>query len=167
MGCKGYYTKILKMSNIKYNEAVNTLIIATEIAIRSFKNFPPSIWYKNTLNDVLNTYHEFKMNIENAEPEFRNLKSLKYKEEDVFTYFQEGHGQCVEEFWKEIKAQDLPYKRENKMLKILKRKKINNIHEYDFVVDVIVPYEQEGLINHEEVILLNNLIAQFEAKKKR
>ena len=68
--------------------------------------------------------------------------------------------------WKEIKAQNLPYKRENKLAKILKRKKINNIHEYDFVIDVIVPYQQEGLINEEEVVLLNKWLGDFENRKK-
>ncbi|MNR58468.1 hypothetical protein D3C85_1794780 [compost metagenome] len=53
------------------------------------------------------------------------------------------------------------------MIKILRRKKIKDIHEYDFVIDVIVPYEQEGLMNHDEVILLNDLIAQFETRSPK
>ncbi len=53
------------------------------------------------------------------------------------------------------------------MTKIMKRKKINNTHEYDFVIDVIVPYEQEGLITLDEVVLLNNLISQFELRNKK
>ncbi|MNY73060.1 hypothetical protein D3C86_2117470 [compost metagenome] len=53
------------------------------------------------------------------------------------------------------------------MVKILKRKKINNIREYDFVIDVMIPYEQEGLIDQDEVILLNDLISQFEMRKKK
>ena len=47
------------------------------------------------------------------------------------------------------------------MAKILKRKKINNDIEYDFVTDVIVPYQQEGMITEEEVILLKYLFGEF------
>ncbi|WP_316634952.1 hypothetical protein [uncultured Flavobacterium sp.] len=155
------------MSALKYDESVRSLIIATEIAINSFKIYPPKNWDDTAINDVISIYKEFKISIENAKPEYRNLKSLKYKIDDVFTYFQEGHGKCVEEFWKEIKLQNLPYKRENKMVKILKRKKINTIQEYDFVIDVIVPYQQEGLITDDDVVLLNELIGQFEMRKKK
>jgi hypothetical protein len=155
------------MSDTKYNESAKNLIIATSIAIETLKKYPPINWDDDTVKDVVNTYYEFKSNIENSKPEFRNLKSLKYDIEAVFTYFQEASGECVEQFWKEIKAQNLPYKRENKLAKILKRKKINNIHEYDFVIDVIVPYQQEGLINEEEVVLLNKWLGEFENRKKK
>ncbi|MNJ03586.1 hypothetical protein D3C73_1639680 [compost metagenome] len=53
------------------------------------------------------------------------------------------------------------------MEKIFKRKKINNVREYDFVIDVIVPYQQEGLIDQQEVALLNDLILEFESRKKK
>jgi len=135
--------------------------------VNVIKNYPPKGWDEKTILHVVNLNLEWKENILNPEPKFRNLKSLKYDIEAVFTKFQEGNGVFVEEFWKEIKAQNLPYKRENKAAKILKRKKINNIHEYDFVNDVIVPYEQEGLINAEEVILLNEFIIEFENRKRK
>jgi hypothetical protein len=151
----------------KYKIAAENLAKAIDIAINIIKEFPPKGWDDKTVLHVVNHSLEIKGNVLYPETQFRNLKSLKHSIEAVFTKFQEMHGVFVEEFWKEIKAQNLPYKRENKMLKILKRKKINNIHEYDFVIDVIVPYEQEGLINHDEVILLNDLISQFENRKKK
>lgn len=158
----------------KYKIASVNLAKAADIAITVFREFPPKGWNehhlskdKNQIDHFIELYSEFKENALNPGPKFANMQSLKYKIEEVFTYFQEGHGQCVEEFWREIKAQNLPYKRENKMMKILKRKKINNIQEFDFVIDVIVPYEQEGLINKDEVILLNNLLAEFETRKKK
>ncbi|MFH7018680.1 hypothetical protein [Flavobacterium sp. FlaQc-47] len=151
----------------KYQVESTNLSKAIDIAINILKKFPPKGWDEKTVLHVVTHSLEIKGNVLNPETQFRNLKSLKYSIEAVFTKFQEMHGVFVEEFWKEIKAQNLPYQRENKMLKILKRKKINNIHEYDFVIDVIVPYEQEGLINHDEVVLLNDLIAQFENRKKK
>ena len=158
----------------KYKIASENLAKAADIAIAVFQKFPPAGWNehyvtkeKNQITHFIDLYKEWKEHFLNPDPKFATLQSLKYRVEDVFTYFQEGHGKCVEEFWKEIKAQNLPYKRQNKMLKILKRKKITNIHEYDFVIDVIVSYEQEGLINHDEVVILNELIAQFESRKKK
>jgi hypothetical protein len=53
------------------------------------------------------------------------------------------------------------------MQKILKRKKIINDIEYDFVTDVIVPYQHEGMITEEEVILLNTYLGDFEKKAKK
>ncbi len=155
----------MKLDNYKnHSEAFSQAI---DIAISVLQKYPPKGWDEKAVSEVVAFNLEIKENVLNPEPQFRNLKSLKFSIEIVFTKFQEGHGIHVEEFWKEIKAQNLPYKRENKMLKILKRKKINNIHEYDFVIDVIVPYQQEGLINEEEVVLLNDLIAQFEMRKKK
>lgn len=151
----------------KYQEQADNLSKVIDIAIDIIKKYPPKGWDEKVISHVVANSLEIKEGVLNPEPQFRNLKSLKYSIEAVFTKFQEMHGVFVEEFWKEVKAQNLPYKRENKMLKILKRKKINNIQEYDFVIDVIVPYEQEGLINHDEVILLNDLITQFETRKKK
>ncbi|WP_029272446.1 hypothetical protein [Flavobacterium sp. KJJ] len=151
----------------KYQESSVNLSKAIDIAIDIIKKHPPIGWEEKTISHVVNLNLEIKEGILNPQPQFRNLKSLKYSIEIVFTKFQEMHGVFVEEFWKEIKRQNLPFKRENKMVKILKRKKIKDIHEYDFVIDVIVPYEQEGLITHDEVTLLNDLIIQFEAKQKK
>ncbi|RWY53745.1 hypothetical protein [Mucilaginibacter gilvus] len=50
------------------------------------------------------------------------------------------------------------------MAKILKSKKITSQIQYDFLIDVIVPYQQEGLINDEDVLLLNALLVKFESR---
>jgi len=151
----------------RYMEDSNCLSKAIDIASEVIKENPPKGWDQETVLRVVNLSLEVKENVLNPAAQFRNLKSLKYSSEIVFTKFQEGHGLFVEEFWRKIKSHNLPYKRENKMVKIIKRKKINNIHEYDFVIDVIVPYQQEGLIDKEQVVLLNELIDQFESRKKR
>jgi hypothetical protein len=142
------------------------LLVAIEIAIKAFKKYPPKNWNEGTFQHVIDFYSECKSRIINAEPKYRNMKSFKYLYEDVFTNFQESSGQEIEEFWKEIKKHNLPFKRENKLVKILKRKKIKDDIEYDFVIDVIVPYQQEGLINEEEVVALNQYISDFEIRKK-
>ncbi|KLT69476.1 hypothetical protein [Flavobacterium sp. ABG] len=155
------------MSKDSYINAKNAISKVIDIAIYCFRNYTPNEWDTKTSDVFVEAYLECRERALNPEPRYETLKSLKYVINDVFIYFQEGGGNCVEEFWKEIKKQNLPYKRENKMLKILKRKKINNIREYDFVIDVIVPYQQEGLINSEEVVLLNELIGKFERLGKK
>lgn len=160
----------LKMENKeseKFTKAKFNLAKAAEIAIESLKKFPSNNWDNSFLNHFLNCYKKFEYDIKNPEPKFRNLRSLKYLEEDVFIWFQEGSGENVEYFWEKIKEEGLPYKRKNKMQKILKRKKIINAIEYDFVTDVIVPYQQEGMITEEEVILLNTYLGDFEKRKKK
>jgi hypothetical protein len=158
----------------KYKIASENLAKALDIAIAVVQKFPPKEWEehyvtenKNEIDFTIDLCNERKEMALNPKPQYCNMQSLKYLYEDIFTQFQEGNGVFVEEFWKEIKAQNLPYKRENKLAKILKRKKINNIHEFDFVTDVIVPYQQEGFINEEEVVLLNKWLGDFENRKKK
>jgi len=155
------------MSSKKYEEASLNLIKAADIAIESIKKFPPKKESKDFSVHLLNCYHENKKLIINAEPKFRNIASLKYDYEVIFTRFHEVSGEDVEEFWKRIKEEGLPFKRENKMAKILKRKKINNNIEYDFVTDVMIPYLQQGLITEEELKLLKDYLGKFEEKQKK
>ena len=118
-------------------------------------------------NDFVDFYKGLKNKISGHEIKYQNMTSHKYNIETVFTYFQECSGPDVEEFWKQIKEANLPYKRENKLAKILKRSKINNDLEYDFVTDVIVPYQQEGLITEEQAFLLSNYLGNFEKKIRK
>ncbi|WP_395052353.1 hypothetical protein [Flavobacterium sp.] len=152
------------MDSKKYIDVSQNLIKAAEIAIESLKRFPPKEWDNVSFNHTLNCCFERLFLIKNPEPKYRNLRSLKYLEKEVFTRFQEGAGENIEEFWRRIKEEGLPNKRTNKLKKILKLKKINNDFEYDFVIDVIVSYRQEGLITEEEVILLNKYLGVFELK---
>ncbi len=62
---------------------------------------------------------------------------------DVFTYFQEANGDTVEYFWRRLKEENLDSKRVTKLELILKRARIKNQEEYDFVTDTIVPFEQD------------------------
>jgi hypothetical protein len=60
---------------------------------------------------------------------------------------------------------NLPYERENKLEKILSKRKIKNRQEYDYVIDTMVPFKQEGIISDSDFELLNQLIGEFERKK--
>ncbi|MDR1730049.1 MAG: hypothetical protein LBR52_05240 [Prevotellaceae bacterium] len=152
------------MVSEKYNEAAKNLIKAIDIAIDVVRQYPPKGYESNHIAQFISTYLDIKKSIVNPDPQYMKMSSLKYKEEDVFIYFQEASGETVNEFWKRIKESGLPYKRENKMAKILKRKKIRNDIEYDYVIDTIVPLQQEGVLSKEDVSLLEQMMAQYEQK---
>jgi hypothetical protein len=92
------------------------------------------------------------------------MASLKISETDVFTFFQESSGETVNFFWKKIHELNLEYKRTNKLEKIFKRGKIRGITEYDYVKDIIVAAEQEGLTTPEQTSQLSRMLAEFEEK---
>lgn len=150
-----YKTEALKLSK------------AADIAIDAFTKFPPKIWNEETLLHIQNCYVEWKNNALYPEPKYKKIASLKYVIERIFTIFNEGSGEFVEYFWKEIKNQNLDYTREDKLWKVLKRGKINNKIEYEYVIDIIVPAEQENRITYEEARLLSEMIGTFENKKKK
>jgi hypothetical protein len=150
-----------------YSEQAAKLSEAIDIALETLKAFPRIGYQEIHLNIVRDSYLMFKEKTLNPEPQFRNLRSLTQLRNDFLTYFQEGAGEDVEYFWKKIKERQLGYKRENKLLKILKRQRIKDQHEYDFITDVMVPYQQEGFISEEEVEKLNQFLADYELSPKR
>lgn len=155
------------MPSQKYIEQSTNLVKAIDIAIEVVKSHPPKGFNEYHVQLFLDGYNRFKNQIIEAEPKFSNLGSLKYTIQDVFTYFNEGAGETVNEFWKRIKESNLPYERENKLEKILSKRKIKNRQEYDYVIDTMVPFKQEGIINDSDFELLNQLIGEFERKKRK
>lgn len=122
---------------------------------------------EETLLHIQNCYLEWKDNALYPEPKYKKIASLKYVIERIFTIFNEGSGDFVEYFWKEINKQNLGYVREDKLWKVLKRSKINNRIEYEYIIDTIGPAEQENRITNEEAKLLSEMIGIFENKKMK
>jgi hypothetical protein len=150
-----------------YTEQANNLAAAIDIAIKSFQTIPPNGFEEKDVRHIINVYEEWKNNALNPAPQFKKIQSLKYLINNAFTVFQESSGKTVDLFWQQIKENNLPYKRENKLIKILKRKRIKDEQEYDFVTDVVTPYQQEGLISEEEASLLHKFIGDFEQRKTK
>ena len=150
-----------------YEEEARKLAQAIDIAIEAVKTHPPKGYKPEHIEHFVNSYMEFKSIALNPKPQYKKLASLKHNIQDVFTFFQEGSGDAVDFFWRKINEHKLPYERENRLQKILTKKKIKNYAEYDYVIDNIVLFEQEGLINRGDVITLNKLLADFEKNKAK
>ncbi len=159
---RGLFTILVSMKKSKYEKRAMALGQAIDIAISSIKKFPPEDFDEEDIQQFIDVYLETKELALNPEKRYANLESLSYEENGILIYFREGSGKAVEFFWKKIKEEKLPYKRTNLIKKILKRKKIKNMMEYEYIMDVFLPYQEEGIITKKQVDLLNKLIVDFE-----
>jgi len=100
----------------------------------------------------------------NPEPQFKRLASLKYLENDFLTYWNEASGPDVERFWLTVGNSGIDFERKDILKAILTRRRIRDIHEYDYVIDSIVVAEQLGKINVEQVVELNKYLGEFEER---
>ena len=150
------------MNKPEYDIQANEVANIIDIAIRAFKDHPSDGFSESDINHFVNTYSELKDNAINPEPKFANLKSLKQVKSDALIFFQEGSGKSVDCFWKTISEQKIPLKREtNKLDKILKKGKIKDEMEYDWLIDT---YTSFSLTDH-EIDKINGMIEKFENGK--
>ena len=149
-----------------YKTESEALAKAIDIAIECVEKVWPTGYKERDKNHFVTVYLDFKKKCLHPEPQFQNLQSLKSLENDVFIYFQEGKDETIELFWKRLKAEGLAYKRKNPLIAILKRKKIKNQYEFDYVTDTIVTLQQEGTITESQANELKSMLGDFEMKVK-
>ncbi|MCQ2218324.1 MAG: hypothetical protein MJZ33_07585 [Paludibacteraceae bacterium] len=154
------------MTSKKYFEACDNFVKAVDVANEVLLNYPHGRTKEDIDGDIEINNKRRDLALY-AEKEFQTMQCLNSLVEAFFTYFQECVGPDVEEFWRRIKEANLPYERENKLEKIMKRGRIRNDIEYDYVVDTIVPFQQEGIISEDDVKKLNDMIEKFENKRRR
>lgn len=92
---------------------------------------------------------------------------MKYTIENVFTLFQEGVGEAVEFFWKQVGKEELGYVREDKLRKVIERGKIKGRLEFDYVTDTVIVAKQEGRITEAEASQLVSMLGDFESRKRK
>ena len=97
------------------------------------------------------------------EKKFRKISSLKYHISDTLTYFQEATGEDVEYFWNKVKEHNLGYERVDRLAKVLKKKRITNRFEYEYIKDQIVIAQQTGKITEAQGILLDKWLYKYES----
>jgi hypothetical protein len=146
----------------KYEEQADKLAKAVDIAeqvIKGSADFNPAL-----AKPMLDFGTQVKHKALNPEPQFKKIASLKYLESDFFTFWNESGGPDVDKFWDKVFESRLGYFRKDEIQDVLKRKRIKNIHEFHFITDNIVVYEETGRLNHEQVTELNEYIAEFERR---
>jgi hypothetical protein len=147
----------------KYAEQADKFAKAVDIAEQVIKE--SADFNADLAKSMLDFGTQVKHMALNPEPQFRRLVSLKYLESDFFIFWNESIGRDVDKFWNRVFENKLGYVRKDAIQDVLKRKKIKNIHEFDFIVDNIVVYEQTGRLSEQQVIELNKYIAGFEKRK--
>ena len=155
------------MAKKTYEKRSQELQKAIDIAMEVYEKFPPKGFSKEEIAAVIESYGSFKTLIEQADPKFQNLDSLKYMEEAVLTFFHEDSGQTVNEFWQRVRAAGLSFERENKLDQIFAQRRIQTDFEYNYVIDVLGPFEDEGIISTEQADLLEQWLDDFEVQFAR
>ncbi|UBM60049.1 hypothetical protein LAG90_05240 [Marinilongibacter aquaticus] len=152
---------------MKYIEKLSHYQELMNVAIWALEAFPNHEWPEDYYKSFIERYKtDLKERSEIKSGKYASVASLNHDISNALIYFNEASGEAVEQFWKRIQDENLPFKRENKLKKVLKRKRIINETEYDFVIDVLGPYIQQGIISEEEGILLKQYIGDFEMKGK-
>jgi len=150
----------------KYEDESEKLAKPIDIAISAYKKYIPFGLSQSQVDLVIEQYEQLKKKTLNPEPQFKRVASLKYLVEAALTPFQEGAGEAVEYFWKNISDAHLDYQRENKLEKILAQKKIKNRIDYEYVTDMLVIAEKEHLISQDQAERLAQMLASYENSHK-
>jgi len=154
------------MANIisKYEEQAAKLSKAVDIAERIIKE--SATFDADLTKRMLDFGTQIKHSALNPDPQFKKLASLKYLESDFFIFWNESTGPDVDKFWGRVFESKLGYVRKDAIQDVLKRKKIKDVHEFDFITDNLVVLQQSGRLSQEQVVELNKYIGEFESSRQ-
>jgi hypothetical protein len=107
-------------------------------------------------------FAEFQRMALNPEPPFRRIASLRYLEEEVLSGWYNATGPDADSIWSQIREQGLPYQRKDILATVLKRRRIKDQHEFDYITDSIVLAQQDGRITKEQALELDSLLIKFQ-----
>lgn len=94
----------------------------------------------------------------------KNTSGLSQMEKIILTPWNENYDEDSELFWRLAKEKGIDIQRVDYLSKILKRGKIANFTEYEFLNDAIVILEQEGKVSESEAMELKAMIGKFEER---
>jgi len=80
----------------------------------------------------------------NLPQKYFNKKSIGIIVSDFLTYYNEGGGPDVEEFWRRVQEAGLPFERKDVLGIVLNRDRVRTRSEYDIVIDTAIPASQTG-----------------------
>lgn len=153
------------MDKPEYDKKLSDFCKAIDIAIEAFQKYPPELFEPKHVIIATNSLNMYKDAALSSKS--KSLRGLNQSINEVLSPLQEGNEKHVEYFWKKIEENNIPYVRENRLLKILTRKKINSAFEYDLVTDMMVPLYQLKKITEDEFNLLGKLLDDYETKKSK
>lgn len=145
---------------LTYEERAEQFAQAADIVQRVVANstqFPDS-----TKTAIEQGAAELKRMALEPQPQFRRIASLRYLEEALLTVWNETTGPDTDLVWAEMRKLELPYERKDVLAVVLKRKRIKDEHEFDYVTDNIVIAEQEGRITKEQAVELDAMLMKFQ-----
>lgn len=145
---------------LTYEERAELFAQAADIVQRVVANstqFPDS-----TKTAIEQGAAELKRMALEPQPQFRRIASLRYLEEALLTVWNETTGPDTDLVWAEMRKLELPYERKDVLAVVLKRKRIKDEHEFDYVTDNIVIAIQEGRITKEQAVELDAMLMKFQ-----
>lgn len=147
-----------------YQERAEMLAKAVDIAESVIKE--SSTLSEDVKSHMLQWEQQVKQMALNPKKQFKRVASIKYLENDFLTYWNEATGPDVEEFWSMVARSGIVYKRKDVLGAILKRGKIKDIHEYEYLTDSLVVEQQTGRINRDQANELSRFLEEFERRNK-
>jgi hypothetical protein len=145
-----------------YEKKANQLAKAIDLALQVISE--SSTIPANLKEQLLSFSSNTRSMALNPEPQFRKVASLKYLENDFLIYWNETAGTDSDKFWKMISSAGLEYKRKDTIQDVLRSNKIKNIQNTIALLTTLSFAEQTGSITNKQVIQLNKLLAEFEAR---
>lgn len=148
----------------KYKHQLKQLALAVKIAEEFFSDH--SIAIDQDRADMIEFGRETLCLAESPEPNFANIRSLRFLVEDFLTYWNEEKGAHVDQFWARLNAVESIYERQNITSIVIDRGRIADESEYEYVIDVISDSSRKVKLGNEEARQLNDLIKAFEEDGK-
>jgi hypothetical protein len=153
----------MKINKLSFNEKIMALKKAIEIG-EEVITISEQISTKEK-DECLYAHKFHREQLGGLTGKFANLTSLAYNEDNFLVYWNEAIGVHVDLFWEKLKVADLPYKRKRNVLTdTLAKGRIRNIHEYHTLVDGLVIYYQNGMIDEKQMQQLSEMLDRFASK---
>jgi len=148
---------------------LSAIIEATKIADEISHNRELLITDEYSRQMMINYNRDTRELCKNLPQKYFNKTSIGIIVSDFLTYYNEGGGPDVDEFWRRVQEAGLPFERKDVLGNVLKRDRIRTRSEYDIVVDTAIPASQTGRITEEQCLRLLQLAEEYEqrASKRR
>jgi hypothetical protein len=140
---------------------INTIIKLSQMVVEESQTIPDNLKQSYLTEYAANAVEAVQ---------FRDKQSrtaLNQLQNELLTPWNETADADSKRFWQMAKEQGLPFEQTDYLDTVLKRGRIANLTEYDFVQDVLVIGQQEGRITREQADQLEQMLDAYEQKKGR